>query len=105
MSKPDYNKQPEKPKEYVVSNYDLSELSFIAMMLRAKQEEEAFFNERMRVAQLEIQKRLSIPTDWEINWGQVYSTGKIFARKPQPKPQAKVEIKENAEPELQPKQS
>lgn len=96
MSKPDKNKQPDKPKEFAISNYELSELSFVSMMLRAKEEEHAFFSERLRGLQSQIVQRLNIDPTWEINWGQVYSTSKIFAAKPQPQPQAKVEVKKDA---------
>lgn len=81
----------EKPREFNVSNVDISEHSFLSMMLRAKQEEYSYFAERINLLQKDVEQRLGIAPGSEVDWNNIYTTGKIFASKPQ----AKVEVKEN----------
>jgi hypothetical protein len=94
MSSPITNKQ-EKPKEFNVSNVDISEHSFLSMMLRAKQEEYGYFSERLRLLEEDVEKRLGIAPTSDVNWNNLYTTGKIFASKSQKQPEAQTEMKDN----------
>jgi len=79
MFKPDKHKQ--ETKQFTVSNDELSELSFLATVLRIKQEELAFFSERLRQVRAGVERRYSLNETFEVDWSHVFPEGKIFAKK------------------------
>lgn len=106
----------QKPKEFSVSGILLSELSFVDQQKRAALEVHGFWGYRVEETQNRIKESLGLkPLDeWAVDFGRIYSTGKVFALKVgKPKvetetpPEAKVEVVENknGESKLQEKQN
>lgn len=79
MFSPKQSKQTER-KQFTLSKDELAEVSFLATVLRMKQEELAFFNERLRQVRVGVEQRYSL-NDHDVDWGQVFPDGKIFATK------------------------
>lgn len=95
-----------KPKEFTVSDYDISELTFLAMQRRAKEEEYTYYSQRAQMLQDEISKRLGLDESYDVDFSKLFATGKIFAIKKPVQPQAEVQVHEqDAEPQLPEEQS
>lgn len=85
--------QKSKLKTYQVDPADISELSFIQMQLRASEEVLGYWNNRLAQRMGQLQKKLSIPAHWEVQWDSIFTEGKIFALpKPEPKPTVAIPI-------------
>jgi hypothetical protein len=101
----------EKPKEFQLTSEELSEYSFYAMQIRAREMELRSWSDRLTEMRARIKQRCGIKdTEKEamlVDWDNVFSTSKIYVSKrpqihvtPEGKVETKQEIEQNAKLEL-----
>lgn len=99
MSKKDRN-DPNKPKEFSLSNEELAEMSYIYQSLKMHNDIVGYYQDRVRILRTKICNGRGISVhSYATDWSQVFSTGKFFATKKQETPPVKVNPEEEKRPE------